>query len=104
MAAPLTTSFGLSLLPVDCFASVARKRGSVWLDSSLQRHDWGRTSIIAANPIAELKYENGQGEITSVDGRSHKYCLDGIIDELERIRRGDNRWAIGYISYEAALP
>jgi para-aminobenzoate synthetase component 1 len=104
MATPLSTSSGLTLLPVDCFASIARKRGSVWLDSSLQRHNWGRTSIIAATPVAELKYQGGQGEIATVDGPSRKCNREGIIGELERIRQTNNRWAIGYISYEAAFP
>jgi para-aminobenzoate synthetase component 1 len=104
MATPLSTSSGLTLLPVDCFASVARKRGSVWLDSSLQRHDWGRTSIIASTPVAELKYQSGQGEIAAIDSPLRICNREGIIDELERIRLVGNRWAIGYISYEAAFP
>lgn len=104
MATPLSTSSGLTLLPVDCFASIAGTRGSVWLDSSLQRHSWGRKSIIAANPVAELKYQSGQGEISSVDGPLRVCNRDEIIDELERIRQTGDRWAIGYVSYEAAFP
>jgi para-aminobenzoate synthetase component 1 len=104
MATPLSTSSGLTLLPVDCFASVARKRGSIWLDSSLQRHSWGRTSLIAAAPIGELRYLRGRGEIASVGGPLRICSREGIIDELERIRQSGDRWAIGYVSYEAAFP
>jgi para-aminobenzoate synthetase component 1 len=104
MAPPLSTSSGLSLLPVDCFAVLARQRGSIWLDSSLQRHDWGRTSIIATSPVAELMYQGGQGVIAPVH-EPKKYCgLDEIINELESIRTDNHRWAVGYISYEAAFP
>ena len=104
MAPPLSTSSGLTLLPVDCFATLARQRGSIWLDSSLQRHDWGRTSIIATSPVAELKYQGGKGSISPV-GEPKKHCeLDEIINVLEAIRKDDHRWAVGYISYEAAFP
>ena len=61
-------------------------------------------SLIAANPVAELKYQSGQGEIATIDGPLRVCNRDEIIDELERIRQTRDRWAIGYVSYEAAFP
>ena len=51
-----------------------------------------------------MKYQNGKGKIATLDGPSRVCNREEIIDELERIRQAGNRWAIGYVSYEAALP
>lgn len=104
MAHPLVTSAGLTLLPVDCFSPIAGRRGSVWLDSSLTRGAWGRHSIMATQPVGELRLSEGKGEITDGAGNADPAGADDLLRELESIRRSQNRWAIGFISYEAALP
>lgn len=79
----------VSLSPADLFAGLHASRGAVWLDSSLTRNDWGRTSLIAVEPVDELVLENDQRR---------------FFDELNRISVDPELTAIGFIGYEATLP
>jgi para-aminobenzoate synthetase component 1 len=91
MTSPVPKSSGLTILPVDCFVRMARRPGAVWLDSSLARDDWGRYSLLATDPVDRL-VSTGEGD------------LQPIMDELESIRCSQDRYAIGYVGYEATLP
>ena len=91
MALPSTTAPNLTILPVDCFARMARRPGAVWLDSSASDGGWGKCSILATDPVDHIVWD-GDGNI------------GGILDELERIRRSDSLTAVGCIDYEATLP
>ncbi|MEW5795392.1 MAG: anthranilate synthase component I family protein [Candidatus Zixiibacteriota bacterium] len=104
MAPPLLTSYGLSLLPVDCFAPLARRRGSIWLDSSLTRNDRGRYSYLAARPVGEIRLARGRTEVVDSRGGVRQYDRDEFVGELEKIRLSNDLTAIGFISYEATLP
>jgi len=75
--------------PADLFPALSDSRGSVWLDSSLTRGEWGKTSLIATEPVAEL--------VLSDDN-------DRFFQELDRVAQDPQLTAIGFIGYEAALP
>ncbi len=104
MTFPTPTSSGLTLLPVDCFARIARRRGSVWLDSSLSRHGWGSQSILATDPIGELTLTGNTGRVAYHDQPSLDCDRERILAELESIRTMSDRSAIGFVGYEATLP
>jgi len=105
MGLPQPTISSLTLLPIDCFAQIARQPGSVWLDSSLTRGGWGEHSILATNPTAEIILRGNQGTISQTDSKESTVCdRNRILAELEQIRLDKHRIAIGYISYEACLP
>jgi para-aminobenzoate synthetase component 1 len=105
MGLPQPTTAGLTFLPIDCFAQIARQPGSIWLDSSLTRGGWGGQSILATNPISEISLSDGMGTIKPTDSDDKTICdRAGVLAELERIRQDDQLIAIGYFSYEASLP
>ena len=105
MGLPQPTTSGLTLLPVDCFAQIARQPGSIWLDSSLTRGDWGGRSIMAADPTGEIRLSGNEGYRRRPDGNEVERCdREAILSELEEIRHDPRRMAIGYVSYEACLP
>lgn len=105
MGLPQPTTSGLTLLPVDCFAQIARQPGSIWLDSSLTRGGWGGQSILAANPTAEIILRGERGTIDRAGAGEATVCdRGGVLAELERIRTDEHQVAIGYVSYEACLP
>jgi len=104
MAFPQPTLSGLTLLPVDCFAHIARQRGSVWLDSSLTRGDWGGQSLMATNPVGEIVLSANQGIFKQADRHPVQCDRRTAWRELERIRNNSRLIAIGFVSYEASLP
>jgi para-aminobenzoate synthetase component 1 len=104
MTFPTPTASGLTVLPVDCFARIARRRGSVWLDSSLSRHGWGSQSIMATDPIGELTLKGDCGRVAYDDRPILECDRDRIMSELESIRTTADRFAIGFVGYEATLP
>ncbi|MFH1686988.1 MAG: aminodeoxychorismate synthase component I [bacterium] len=84
--------------------TLARRPGSVWLDSSLSIGDRGHTSLIATDPELDVICQSNIVTLIKRDGTRRQYqCLDSL-KELERIIAAHNGPAIGYISYEATLP
>ena len=78
--------------------------GFVWLDSSQIKDSWGRQSLIANEPSGEIVLQNGRttvkhGSRIVATGNSHL-----LLQTLDDIYRGEERTAVGFISYEAALP
>jgi len=78
-----------SLPPADLFRALECRRGAVWLDSSLTRGEWGRSSLIATDPVRELTLGDDYGS---------------FFDELNRIAVDTQFTAVGFIGYEATLP
>ncbi|MCP4685200.1 MAG: aminodeoxychorismate synthase component I [bacterium] len=79
----------VSLPPADLFRTRGHTRGSVWLDSSLTRDNWGRTSLIATDPIREITLSDDH---------------QSFFDELNRIALDPHLTAVGFIGYEGTLP
>ena len=75
--------------PTDLFSRLAGRRGSVWLDSSLTRCEWGRCSLLATNPVDDL--------VLGEDRTAFFSELDDILHDQHKV-------AIGFIGYEATLP
>ena len=89
--------------PVEIFSDINNLPGAVWLDSSLTFDDRGINSFIAHNPAAEIIWENDKVIVRGLDKKvvyKNKYTF---FDQLERLTQ-KHAWAIGFISYEAALP
>ena len=59
---------------------------------------------MATEPVGELQLSQGRAEIINAGGNSHPCTANELLAELESIRRSQNRWAIGFISYEGSLP
>jgi len=86
------------------FEEKSPEKGAVWLDSSLACDDWGRRSLVTVQPIAELVLY-GSGSMLYLQN-TDKVRSDraGFYRELEKLASEQNKCAIGFISYEAALP
>ncbi len=86
------------------FAVFTDQPGAVWLDSSETRGDWGHTSYIATDPLNELILRDNLTTIRSADGHITEDKRDRFFAELDAVHRHPSRKAVGFISYEAALP
>ncbi len=86
------------------FAPQANRPGSVWLDSSETRGDWGHTSFVATDPLYELILRDNLTTIRSVNGGTSEGDRNRFFAELDAVHMHSSRKAVGFISYEAALP
>jgi hypothetical protein len=75
--------------PIETVAALSNTRGVAWLDSSLRLGDWGRLSLLATEPVEELVW--------------HEDGSDFFL-RLVQATTDSGRVAVGYISYDAALP
>jgi para-aminobenzoate synthetase component 1 len=90
--------------PVEVFASLSGHRGSMWLDSSMTTGDWGRYSIIAADPSLELILSGDNMTMRSAEGTTQSGDRTMFFDEIDRVAQSERKNGIGYVSYEATLP
>lgn len=75
--------------PHSWFRRHGGKRGAVWLDSSLTLGSWGTQSLVAVQPVGELILRDNRAEFFA---------------DLDRLTRIEGKTAVGFLTYEAALP
>ncbi len=86
------------------FKPLAEKEGAVWLDSTLRVGDKGRCSYIACHPVADISWNNGQIIQRGSDGIIRSAFPGDIFAVVEERISKTDLFAVGYITYEGALP
>lgn len=85
------------------FDSIHSEHGAFWLDSSMRFSDRGHYSFIGFNPSDEI-IQKGDKLICNNFNSKLELPKNKLFPLIEKLTQKDDKFAVGYFSYESALP